>query len=62
MQTFFFMQFILEAFPIYTGVTTITTDEDDKDDPSQNPMVLWLQKHFSVINAYDLKAGFCGSV
>ena len=43
-------------------MTTITTDKDDGDDPSQNPMVLWLQKHFSVINAYDLKACFCGDV
>ena len=58
MQTFFFMQFIFQALLIYTGVTTITTDEDDEDDPSQNPMVLWLQKHFSVVNAYDLKACF----
>ena len=58
----FFTQFIFEAFLIYTGVATSTTDEDDEDDPSQNPMVLWLQKHFSVINAYDLKACSCGNV
>ena len=62
MQTFFFMQFIFEAFLIYTGVATITTDKDDEDYPSQSPMVLWLQKHLSVINAYDFKACFCGNV
>ena len=56
------MQSTSEAFPIYTGVTTLTTDEDDEDDPSQNPMVLCLQKHFSVINAYGSKACFCGNV
>ena len=52
------MQFIFRAFLIYTGVTTITTNGDDEDNPSQNPMVLWLQKHFSVVNAYDPKACF----
>jgi tellurite resistance protein TerC len=58
MHSFFFMQFIFGAFLIYTGVKTITTDEDDEDDPSQNPMVLWLQKHFSFVNAYDSKGCF----
>ena len=43
-------------------MTTITTDEDNENDPNQNPMVPRLQKHFSVINAYDLKACFCGDV
>ena len=52
MYTSFLMQLIGEAILIYTGVTTFTTDEDDEDDPSQNPMVLWLHKHFSAINTY----------
>ena len=58
MHTFFFMQFIGGAILIYTGATTITTDKDDEDDPSQNPMVLWLQKHFPVVNAYISKVCF----
>ena len=51
MHTFFLMKFIFEAFFIHTGVTTIATDENNEDDPSQNPMVLWLQKHFSVVTS-----------
>merc|ERR1719326_2524167 len=58
MHSFRFMQFVFGAFLIYTGVKTIATDEDDEDDPSQNPMVLWLQKHFSFVNAYDSKGCF----
>jgi tellurite resistance protein TerC len=58
MHSFRFMQFFFGAFLVYTGVKTIATDEDDEDDPSQNPMVLWLQKHFSFVNAYDSKGCF----
>ena len=58
MHTFFLMKFIFEAFFIHTGVTTIATDENNEDDPSQNHMEPELQKHFSVANAYDSKACF----
>ena len=39
-------------------MTTITTYESNEDDPSQNLLVLWLRKHFSVVNAYDSTARF----
>jgi len=35
----FFIQFSGGAILISTGVTTITTDEDDEVDPSRNPLV-----------------------
>jgi tellurite resistance protein TerC len=49
MRTFFFLQFIRGAFLLHTGVTTITTNKKDGNDPSQKPTVRWLQKHFSVV-------------
>ena len=56
MYTSCFMQLIGEVILIYAGVTTFTADKDDEEDPNQNSMVLWLQKHFSVINTYATQA------
>ena len=58
MQTVIFMQFVCEVLLIYTGVTTATTDENDENVPSQDPIMFRLQRHFSVANTDDLKTGF----
>lgn len=57
MHAFFFMHFIFGSFLIYTGIKTATADEED-DDPSQHPLVQWLQKYVPFVSAYDSKGSF----
>jgi len=57
MHAFFFMHFIFGGFLVWTGIKTMTADEEDED-PSQHPLVLWLQHRVPLLNAYDSKASF----
>lgn len=57
MHAFFFMHFIFGGFLVWTGIKTMTSDDEDED-PSQHPLVLWLQKRVPLLNAYDSKASF----
>jgi len=57
MHAMSFMHLIFGGFLIYTGIQTVTADEDDED-PSQQPMVLWLQEHMKFVNVYDSKGAF----
>lgn len=57
MHAFFFMHFIFGSFLIYTGVKTATADDEDED-PSQHPLVQWLQKNVPFVSAYDSKGSF----
>lgn len=43
MHAMVFMHLVFGAFLIYTGVQTATADEEDED-PSQHPLVQWLQR------------------
>jgi len=52
-----FMHLVFGAFLIWTGIQTVTSDEEDED-PSQQPMVLWLQNHMKFVNVYDSKGAF----
>lgn len=52
-----FMQFVFGGFLVYTGITTLTADEDDED-PSQNPMVKWLQQKVPFVRTYDQNGAF----
>jgi tellurite resistance protein TerC len=52
-----FMHLIFGAFLIYTGIQTVLSDEEDED-PSQQPMVLWLQRHMKFVNVYDSNGAF----
>eukprot|EP00395_MALV-II_sp_L67-2_P000402 gene403-255_t len=45
------------AFLVYTGVHSAMVDEDDED-PTQNPVVIWLQKHVPFVAVYDAKGSF----
>jgi tellurite resistance protein TerC len=51
------MHFVFGAFLIYTGVKTVTADEEDED-PSQQPLVLWLQNLIPLVSVYDSKGAF----
>jgi len=57
MHAMFFMHLIFGSFLIYTGFKTIA-EEDDEDDPSQHPVVQWLQEKVPFISAYDNKGAF----
>lgn len=57
MHALFFMHFVFGGFLIYTGLKTVTTDEEDED-PSQQPLVLWLQKKVPFVSAYDEGGAF----
>jgi len=52
MHAMYFMHFVFGAFLIYTGVKTATADEDDED-PSQHPLVQWLQRQVPFVSYYD---------
>jgi len=52
-----FMHLVFGGFLIWTGIQTVTSDEEDED-PAQQPMVLWLQGHMKFVNVYDSKGAF----
>jgi tellurite resistance protein TerC len=57
MHTMTFMHLVFGAFLIYTGIKTVTSDEEDED-PSQQPAVMWLQNHLSFVSVYAKDASF----
>jgi len=52
-----FMHLIFGAFLIYTGVQTVTGDEEDED-PSQHPFIVWLQSKVSFVSVYCAHGSF----
>mmetsp|Transcript_14761 Transcript_14761/g.39152 ORF Transcript_14761/g.39152 Transcript_14761/m.39152 type:complete len:321 (-) Transcript_14761:266-1228(-) len=57
MHTMFFMHWIFGAFLVYTGIKTVTGD-DEEEDPSQNPLVQLLTRHVPFVPAYDASGKF----
>lgn len=57
MHAMFLMHLVFGGFLVYTGVKTVTSDDDD-DDPSQHPLVCWLQKKIPFVSAYDNNGAF----
>eukprot|EP00434_Breviolum_minutum_P031048 symbB.v1.2.027461.t2/scaffold2821.1/size70050/7 len=57
MHAMLFMHFVFGTFLVYTGIKTLTADEEDED-PSQNPMVKWLQEKVPFVNVYDNSGAF----
>jgi tellurite resistance protein TerC len=57
MHAMAFMHLVFGAFLVYTGIKTVSADEEDED-PSQNPVVLWLQDHIPFVSVYDSNARF----
>jgi tellurite resistance protein TerC len=57
MHAMFFMHLVFGAFLIYTGVKTMAVDDEDED-PSQHPLVLYLQSKVAFVNAYDKNSAF----
>jgi len=57
MHAFTFMHFVFGSFLVYTGVKTVTADEEDED-PSQQPLVLWLKEKVAFVSVYDSHGAF----
>jgi len=57
MHAMFLMHFVFGAFLVYTGVKTAALDDED-DDPSQHPTMLWLQTKVPFVSAYDDSGAF----
>merc|ERR1740130_1851349 len=57
MHALSFMHLIFGAFLIWTGVQTVTGDDEDED-PSQQPFVVWLQSKVSFVSVYCVHASF----
>merc|ERR1719324_2321548 len=51
------MHFVFGAFLVYTGIKTVSADEEDED-PSQNAVVQWLQSKVPFVPAYCDKGSF----
>jgi TerC family integral membrane protein len=52
-----FMHLVFGGFLVYTGIQALISD-DEEDDPAQQPMVQWLQRHMKFVNVYDSKGAF----
>jgi len=57
MHALSFMHLIFGAFLIWTGIQTVSGDEEDED-PSQQPFVVWLQSKVSFVSVYCVHASF----
>jgi len=57
MHTMSMMQFVFGGFLVYTGIQTVAGDDEDED-PSQQPVVLWLQSKVPFVNVYGSKGEF----
>jgi len=57
MHAMTFMHLVFGAFLVYTGIKTVSADDEDED-PSQQPLVLWLQSQMKFVSVYDSKGYF----
>jgi tellurite resistance protein TerC len=57
MHAMTFMHLIFGSFLVYTGIKTVSGDEEDED-PSQQPLVIWLQSRMAFVNVYDSNGAF----
>jgi tellurite resistance protein TerC len=57
MHAFAFMHLIFGAFLIYTGIETVRGDDEDED-PSQHPFIVWLQSKVSFVSVYCTHGSF----
>jgi len=57
MHALSFMHLIFGAFLIYTGIQTVSGDDEDED-PSQHPFIVWLQSKVSFVSVYCAHGSF----
>jgi tellurite resistance protein TerC len=61
MHAMFFMHFVFGGFLVYTGIKTVTADEEDED-PSEQPFIQWLQTAIPFVPVYDHGGSFFARV
>jgi tellurite resistance protein TerC len=57
MHAMWFMHLVFGGFLIYTGVKTMVVDDEDED-PSQHPLVMYLQSKVPFVGGYDKNGAF----
>jgi len=57
MHAFFWAHLVFGAFLVYTGIKTVTADDDDED-PSQNWLIVFLHRNLPFVAAYDKHTRF----
>eukprot|EP00927_Polykrikos_kofoidii_P018415 TRINITY_DN1852_c0_g1_i2.p1 TRINITY_DN1852_c0_g1~~TRINITY_DN1852_c0_g1_i2.p1 ORF type:complete len:443 (+),score=69.57 TRINITY_DN1852_c0_g1_i2:67-1329(+) len=58
MHAMFLMHIVFGLFLVYTGLKTILVDDDDDEDPTQHPIVQWLQQKVPFVPVYDTNGAF----
>jgi tellurite resistance protein TerC len=58
MHAMFLAHVLFGAFLVYTGFKAATSDDEEDDDPSQNPIVQFLSRRTPFVGAYDAKGSF----
>eukprot|EP00927_Polykrikos_kofoidii_P018417 TRINITY_DN1852_c0_g1_i4.p1 TRINITY_DN1852_c0_g1~~TRINITY_DN1852_c0_g1_i4.p1 ORF type:complete len:449 (+),score=71.94 TRINITY_DN1852_c0_g1_i4:67-1347(+) len=58
MHAMFLMHIIFGFFLVYTGLKTFLVDDDDDEDPTQHPLVQWLQQKLPFVAVYDTNGAF----
>lgn len=58
MHAMFLAHILFGGFLVYTGFKAATSDDEEDDDPSQNPIVQFLSRRMPFVAAYDLKGSF----
>jgi len=53
----FFLHVVFGLFFIYIGITAAMGDDDD-DDPTQNPLIQWMQEKLPFVSVYDTEGHF----
>jgi tellurite resistance protein TerC len=53
----YFLHILFGLFFIYIGVSQALVDDED-DDPTQNPLIKWLQANFRFVSIYDTEGHF----
>jgi len=58
MHAMFFTHILFGSFLVHTGVKTVYYSDDEEEDPSQNPIVQWLEQRVPFVAAYDSRGSF----
>lgn len=56
-HTLHFMHLIFGSFLVYTGVVVVLEDDEDNN-PTEHPIVVWAAKVLPLVNGYDEKGSF----
>jgi len=58
LHTLWFAHILFGGFLVYTGIKSVTVDDEDDDDPSKNWLVQFLSRRLPFVSYYDAKGAF----